>query len=282
VIRPREVASHVALFPARTPTLLPATHTNSYALGSRDLLLVEPATPHRDERAEWLSWARGLVSMGHRLTGVLATHHHEDHVGGAELFSRELGVPLIAHPETASRLAANVGKTVVDGDSIVLDGPVPQRWDVLHTPGHAPGHVCLLERESGTLVVGDMVASVGTILIAPGDGNMAEYLRQLERLRGLEARVALPAHGEPIESPSALFAHYVAHRLQREQKVLDAVGAAGDEGETSGELVPRVYADVSPAIWPIALLSLQAHLDKLVEDGRIQTKDDRYSLARGT
>jgi glyoxylase-like metal-dependent hydrolase (beta-lactamase superfamily II) len=277
VIRPRQVALGVELFPARTPTLPPATHTNSYALGGSDVLLVEPATPYDDERAEWLAWARGLVSQGRHLIALVATHHHPDHVGGAAFLSRELGVPLWAHERTVARLmepsapagaaGAKIERTLADGDAIDLAGPTPQRWRVLHTPGHAPGHVCLHEERAGVAVVGDMVASEGTILIEPRDGDMAEYLAQLDRLAGLGAAVALPAHGQPIDEPAKLFRHYVAHRLARESKVLAALAASPGASEISA-LVPVVYADTPPFLWPIAAMSLEAHLLKLEREGR--------------
>jgi len=269
--RPRELSRTVALFPARTPTLPPATHTNSYALGARDVLLVEPATPYADEQRAWIEWARALPSAGRRPVAILLTHHHVDHVSGADVLSRELSLPLWAHADTASRVEVRVDRLLADGDAIDLAAPVPSRWRVLHTPGHAPGHVCLHDEDEGRLVVGDMVASVGTILIAPGDGDMAVYLAQLERLASLGARVALPAHGEPIDEPTALFRHYVAHRLGRERKVLAAVAAEGPEGATAEELVPVVYDDVPPTTWPVALLSLQSHLAKLVAEGRVRT-----------
>ncbi|HTQ45234.1 MAG TPA: MBL fold metallo-hydrolase [Polyangiaceae bacterium] len=269
--RPRELSRTVALFPARTPTLPPATHTNSYALGARDVLLVEPATPYADEQRAWIEWARGLPSAGRRPVAILLTHHHVDHVSGADVLSRELSLPLWAHADTASRVEVRVDRLLADGDAIDLAAPVPSRWRVLHTPGHAPGHVCLHDEDEGTLVVGDMVASVGTILIAPGDGDMAVYLAQLERLASLGATVALPAHGEPIDEPTALFRHYVAHRLGRERKVLAAVAAGGPEGATAEELVPVAYDDVPPTTWPVALLSLQSHLAKLVAEGRVRT-----------
>ncbi len=283
VIRPRELSRTVALFPARTPTLPPATHTNSYALGARDVLLVEPATPYADEQRAWIEWARALPSAGRRPVAILLTHHHVDHVSGADVLSRELELPCWAHADTASRVDVRVDRLLGDGDVIDLAAPVPSRWRVLHTPGHAPGHVCLYDEDEGTLVVGDMVASVGTILVAPGDGDMAVYLAQLERLASLGARLALPAHGEPIDEPTALFRHYVAHRLGRERKVLAAVVARGAEGATAPELVPVAYDDVPPTTWPIALLSLQSHLEKLVSEGRVRTspgaRDDgpRYS-----
>jgi endoribonuclease LACTB2 len=272
MIRPRELSSTVTLFPARTPTLLPATHTNSYALGGRDVLLVEPATPYEDEQRAWLAWARELGSTGRNLVAIVATHHHPDHVGGAALLSRELGLPVWAHEETATRIDVPVARRLADGDEVMLAGLRDEVWRVLYTPGHAPGHVCLFEPRSRTAIVGDMVASVGTILIAPGDGDMAVYLEQLERLASLDASLALPAHGEPIDEPTKLFERYVLHRNMREAKIVTAMTMAAPEaqdGVTSIELVPAVYDDVSPAIWPIAKLSIDAHLEKLEREGRI-------------
>jgi glyoxylase-like metal-dependent hydrolase (beta-lactamase superfamily II) len=277
--RPRQLSRSVALFPARTPTLPPATHTNSYALGSRDVLLVEPATPYADEQRAWIEWARGLPSTGRTPVAIALTHHHVDHVGGVDVFARELGLPIWAHAETASRVDAAVARTLADGETVVLDGPAPERWRILHTPGHAPCHVCLFEEEQEVLVVGDMVASVGTILIAPGDGDMRVYLEQLERLAGLRARVALPAHGDPVDEPSTLFRQYVAHRLMRESKVLSAIARRGVEGGTAEELLPDVYEDVPVAIWPLALLSTEAHLEKLVSEGRVRVAHEARYIA---
>lgn len=275
VIRPRQLTRGVQLFAARTPTLLPATHTNSYALGASEVLLVEPATPYEDERREWLAWAEGLRSQGRRLVGLFVTHHHPDHVGGASFFQEQLGVPIWAHEETARRLPAmRVERRVEDGEVIDLGGAM--RLIALHTPGHAPGHLCLHEPESGATIVGDMVASVGTILIEPGDGDMRVYLEQLERLARLGARVALPAHGDPIDQPEALYRHYIAHRLAREEKVARALAEAGPAGATAAELTPNAYADVPAALWPMATLSVSAHLEKLASDGRVQQIGARW------
>ncbi len=270
------IADGIESLAARTPTLPPATHTNSYALGRRELVLVEPATPYDDERLRWLQWVRGLESQGRRPVGIVVTHHHADHVGGAAFLSDQTELPVWAHHETAERLqGVEVARRLEDGDCIELDGPTRQRWEVLHTPGHAPGHICLLERDAGAVIVGDMVASVGTILIEPGDGDMRVYLDQLRRLADLAAEVALPAHGDPIEEPTAHFEHYVRHRLMREHKV---TAALADGSLNSESLLERVYYDTPKLAWPLARLSLQAHLDKLLAEGRVKQHDARYSL----
>jgi glyoxylase-like metal-dependent hydrolase (beta-lactamase superfamily II) len=280
MLRPRNVTRGVELFPARTPTLPPATHTNSYALGDREVLLVEPATPYDDERRAWVEWANGLRSQGRTLVAIAITHHHGDHVGGAAFLARELDVPLWAHEATASRIPdVPVSRTIEADAEIKLDGPIPSTWRALLTPGHAPGHLCFWNEDSGALIAGDMVASVGTIVIEPTDGDMIEYLAQLARLADLNAAVALPAHGDPIDAPSELFHRYIAHRQMREAKVVDALARRAAAPASLDVLLPEVYGDTSPMIWPIARMSLEAHLLKLEREGRAARNDALWSAA---
>jgi glyoxylase-like metal-dependent hydrolase (beta-lactamase superfamily II) len=280
MLRPRELGPGLAAFEARTPTLPPATHTQSYALGTRDLILVEPATPFEDEQREWLAWARSLVSSGRNLIGIFLTHHHSDHVGGAEVLSRELGAPLFGHAMTQERLPdLRISRLLDEGDVLTLDGPVPQRWQVLFTPGHAPGHLCLFEPEQGHLIVGDMIASIGTILIETRDGDMSRYLVELERLAKLGAKTGYPAHGDPIVEPEGLFRHYILHRTMREKKVLAALGQMGAPGATAADLVPVAYDDTPPRAWPLARLAIEAHLVKLVTEGRARCDGERHYAA---
>lgn len=266
-----QVVPHVSMLAVRTPTLPPATHTNTFLVGDADaVILVEPAPIDPDELALMERWARAHVG---ELVAVFATHHHHDHVGGIELAER-LGVPIWAHAETAARIHAPVARTIREGESVRV-GAVDLR--ALHTPGHAPGHLCLYEEATGTLIAGDMVAGVGTILVEPSEGDMTLYLRSLERLRDLDARFVLPAHGGVIADSREVFQRYIDHRLAREQSVLDALET---EPQTVQSILPRVYGDVPRTVWPLASLSLRAHLDKLIAEGRAQIHgDDGFSSA---
>ncbi len=270
--RPVDIAPGVAWFPALTPTLPPATHTNSYALGDGPCVLVEPATPFEDEQAAWLRWAHD-VAKTHAIEAIVVTHHHPDHVGGASRFAQALGLPVWAHAETASRIEVPVARTLAEGDELRLGSQI---WRVMFTPGHAPGHVCLVEPSLRIAIVGDMVASAGTILIDPIDGHLGHYLAELRRLEGLVLDVALPAHGAPITEPRNLFRHYVDHRLKREAKVVHSIERAGTA--TLDALLPLAYDDTITALWPLARLSLESHLLELERQGRAALYAGSWSL----
>jgi len=148
------------------------------------------------------------------------------------------------------------------------------RWRVLHTPGHTQGHLCLVDEESRAAVVGDMVAGLGTIVIDPPEGDMAEYVRQLERLKA-QVGTLYPAHGPPIPDGVAKLDEYLAHRRWREGKLLAALAALGRPVEL-GELVPLAYDDVAAFVWPIAERSTHAILEKLRREGRARLEGGRW------
>jgi glyoxylase-like metal-dependent hydrolase (beta-lactamase superfamily II) len=214
--------------------------------------VVDPGSPFPEEQA---ALASALTDVP--VTAVLLTHHHGDHTGGAQALADARGVPIVAHAATADALEGivTVSRTLADGEDI--HGLV-----AVHTPGHAWGHLCFTL--GNATIAGDMVAGVGTILIAPGDGDMTVYLQSLEKLQARGGSL-LPAHGPPIPDGAAKCREYLAHRRMREERV---AGALSDTPSTLAELVVSAYADTPRALWPLAERSLAAHLEKLVRDGR--------------
>jgi glyoxylase-like metal-dependent hydrolase (beta-lactamase superfamily II) len=276
-----EVGEGVLGMPLRTPTLPPATHTNTWIIGHDELVVVEPASPWPDEQARLDAVIDDLQAAGRRVREIWLTHHHGDHIGGAPHLAGRLGVPIAAHLRTAQRLEGIVRVDRVIGPG-QLESLGQQRWRALYTPGHAPGHLCFFEERSRTMIAGDMVAGVGFIVVDPDeDGDMTLYLDSLRRLRAESPAYLLPAHGPVMDGDAALakLDEYVTHRLAREAKVFDGLVRAA-RAVTRAELLPIVYADVDPRMHFVADRSLAAHLDKLVKDGRAAQAGDRY-LALG-
>jgi len=265
--RSQQLAPTIARLAVRTPTLPPATHTNMYAVGTREAVLVEPASPFPDEIDRAVAWAEEQQRAGLRFVAVLATHHHGDHIGGAAQIRQRLGLELWAHGRTAERAPSiTVDRFLEDGEVIELDGPVPTRLTCMLTPGHAPGHLCFVDQRSNMLLAGDMVASTGSIIVEPRDGDMALYLESLGRMRKLQAAALLPAHGDLIADATAKLDEYVTHRLARESRVLAALRERSAPSSPA-DLVPSAYAEAHPSVWPLAALSTEAHLIKLETDG---------------
>jgi ribonuclease/clavin/mitogillin len=280
VLTPTDVADGVSMLSLRTPTLPPATHTNAYLIGTRELVLIEPASPYPDEIAQAAAWVEGRLAQGHTLRAVLLTHHHPDHIGGAEAVRRRFGVPIWAHERTAERLAnkIQIDRLLDDRERIDLDGPEPMSIEAVHTPGHAPGHLCFYEPRSRSLIAGDMVAGVGTILVEAVDGDMQLYLASLAKMAERNATRLLPAHGLPIEDAAARLAFYVQHRLGREAKVVAALQTFSAPASLQ-ELVPIAYADTAAQAWPLARMAIEAHLIKLAREGRAAQHGERWLAA---
>ncbi len=260
-----QVAPRIRVLAVRTPTLPPAAHTNVYLVGPSQgpVAVVDPGSPYPDQQA-----ILDAILAELPISRVLLTHHHGDHIGGAAALAAHRGVPIAAHPATARRLDGIIDVTELIDDGDEIDGAI-----AVHTPGHAEGHLCF--EVDAASIAGDMVAGIGTILIDPSEGDMALYLASLERMRARRPTTLLPAHGPPIPDGHAKLTEYLAHRRMREQRVIDALVAAGS-GATTSELVAVVYADTPRMLWPLAERSLLAHLAKLVHEDHA-----RYDAAGG-
>ena len=272
-VRRIEFRPNYICFPVRTPTKPPATHTNCYLIyTSRSLLVIDPGSPYEEEQLALGAAIDELLAEGRKLSGILLTHVHPDHVGGVNALRTHLGeVRVSAHRLTAAALSdIQVDEMLDDEAVIVLAGEPRISLRVMHTPGHARGHLCLYEERTGTLISGDNIVGLGSVLIDPPEGNMRDYLRSLERMRALaNLSVIFGGHGPAIANPDRKLDEYIAHRLDREQKILEAVrqGAA-----TPKEIVAQVYTDVSPKSHALAERAVLAHLEKLIEDGLIQKR----------
>ena len=265
-----EMRPGVLMFPVATHTLPPAATTNVYLLGFGDAVLVDPGSPvdAENERLE-RSLAAARERLGRRVTAIWLTHHHPDHIGGVARLRQSLGVPVLAHPLTAERVAARglqVDGELADGQRIVLAGDPPMPVQVVHTPGHARGHLCFLEETQRSALAGDLVAGIGTIVVDPPEGDMDDYLGSLGKLAALRPRTLFPGHGPAIKNAVAKLREYGDHRLWREGKVLEAWEAGHRQ---PADMLATVYDDVPQQAWPLAERQILAHLERLRRAGRI-------------
>jgi glyoxylase-like metal-dependent hydrolase (beta-lactamase superfamily II) len=270
----------ITLYALETPTLPPATHTNCYLLGTGELLVIDPGSPDDGEIDRLVKFLRAIESEGMKAKAIVLTHHHGDHVGGVKRLVDQLGLPVWAHERTADRSPVPVARILNDGEVLELSGPMPMKWKVLHTPGHARGHVTLVDERTKAAIVGDMVAGIGTIVIDPPEGDMAEYLRQLARLESLPVTTIYPSHGPVIPDGPGKLQEYAMHRAWREAKVLEAIGSFGKPVDIS-EVVPRAYDDVASFVWPIAERNTVAIVDKLVNEKKVVREGALISVVTG-
>jgi len=148
----------------------------------------------------------------------------------------------------------------------------------IHTPGHASNHLCYLLEQTKMLFTGDHVMQGSTVVINPPDGEMRAYLASLERLLAEDIAIIAPGHGYLIGAPHKEVRRLIAHRLNRERKVVAALVKL--EHPSLEEMLPLVYDDVPERIHRVAARSLTAHLDKLVAEGAVRLEESRYTLVR--
>lgn len=263
-----ELSPLVTVVLAPNPGLMTGAGTNTYIVGQGgDVAIIDPGIPDPVfvERVAREVGNRGRPKM------ILLTHLHLDHIGGVSPLAEQMSIPVAAFEDAVE--APFVTRRLRDGDEIAVGGGTLR---AMHAPGHASAHVCYYLAAERALFAGDVVAGFGTVVIAPPDGNMQDYLATLERLRSLDLARIYPGHGPVIEDGPAKLDEYITHRRDRERQVVDALAAGATEIPA---MVKRIYADVPEVLHPMAERSVLAHLEMLEADGRVVRADDRWSLA---
>lgn len=235
---------------APNPSPFTLDGTRTYLLGETAILDPGPLID---------SHIRALREAMPRLRTILITHRHADHAPAAVPLKEATGAEILAPRDVLDDSV--VDRRVAGGETLTIEGMPLQ---VVATPGHTNEHVCYLTPD-GDLFSGDTILGFGTTAIFPPDGHMADYFRSLRTLRELQPRRIHPAHGPTRDDAVALIDEYIAHRLQREQQILDAVTAGA---RTTPEIRARIYPNLDPRLTFAAEIQIEAHLIKLREEGR--------------
>lgn len=243
---------------ANNPGRMTGPGTNTYLVGIDEIVVIDPGP---DDPAH-LDAIAGCG--GDRIRWIVCTHTHVDHFPGVAGLKARTGAEVLAFD---ARDGLEIDRPLGDGDGIEATEFVLR---ALHTPGHASNHLCFLLEQERMLFSGDHIMNGSTVVIRPPDGDMAEYLRQLERLKARRPRLRsiAPGHGHLIEQPAAKIDEYLAHRAMREQQIVEAL----DRGPTTvGAIVTELYPDLVEELVPMAQGTVWAHLRRLRADGRATT-----------
>ena len=249
---------------APNSSILTGPGTNTIVIDGGDAdspgaTVIDPA----DENPEHLN---AIINEGERRGGIhriLLTHGHRDHIGGAEILRRQLGVPIYAYSRS--------GISFID-EEIPDNASFPAGDDTLralYTPGHRFDHLSFFLEKQQTLFVGDLVASTSTVVIpAPPEGDMFDYMNSLRRLQSLHIAEIVPAHGPIITNPQQKLSEYIEHRMAREKQILSLL-EGHPQGITIPMLVQHIYADIDTHLHALAAQSVESHLLKLEREARV-------------
>lgn len=266
------IAPHAWRVLGRNPGMMTGPGTNSYLVGETALTAIDPGPVDAEHTQTLLKIAE---EQGKSIERIIVTHTHRDHSPGARALHEATGAELLGPRAPDDGLQDDTWRpqTVLEhGDTLDCGGVT---LEVIATPGHVGNHLCYLMVDQELLFTGDHLIQGSTVVIAPPSGSMSAYLDSLALLRDYRIRAMAPGHGELIEDPMGAVDHTIAHRLEREKKVYAALDGTP---ATVQELVTRVYADVPAFLHGVACLSLEAHLIKLREDGRVTHEQGKWSV----
>lgn len=205
------------------------------------------------------------------LRTILLTHRHEDHAPAAVPLRRATGARIVAPAGVLDD--TTVDQRIAGGESLLIEG---EALRVIATPGHTSEHVCFLT-PAGDLFTGDTVLGEGTTTIFPPDGSMRDYIDSLRVLLTHQPKRIFPGHGPTHDDACAVIEQYIAHRLEREQQVLHSLTS----GATSAAAIrERIYPDLDPRLCGAAEIQINAHLDKLRDEGRVVERGGEYKVIR--
>ena len=265
--RIEEVEPGIGRLLAANPSPFTFTGTQSYFVGTREMLVVDPG-PDLPEHVEALIAALD----GRRLVAIACTHTHRDHSPASRALSAATGAPIIgcaplALESVGPRADASFDGEYVpdrilgDGEAIEVEG---KRLVAVATPGHTSNHLCFALEGTGALFTGDHVMGWSTTVVVPPDGDMGAYMASLDVLRRRDDRIYYPAHGPAVTKPQQLVRGMIGHRMQRERQILKRL-AAGDR--TVPAIVAACYPGLDPRLVPAAGGSVSAHLMDLRRRG---------------
>ena len=249
---------------ASNPSHMTGPGTNTYLVGVDEVAVIDPG-PASAKHTAAIVRAAGRK----RIRWILLTHTHPDHAPGATRLAERTGAPILAFNKREP--SVHVDGALRDGD--VIEG-ADFRLDVLHTPGHAPNHVCFYLPQEGMLFTGDTVLGGMYSVVSPSTGgDMGEYLATLDRLRKIRGlRSIAPGHGALVAEPKARLAEYAKHRRARERQVLRLVR----KGPTRvSDIVATLYTDTPAPLLPVAAKQIYSHLRKLKAEGVVTGRDQR-------
>ena len=251
----------------------PGTNTYIVGVGRRPLLLDTGAGVPIYE--ELLPRALKEVSSSDELERVVCTHAHADHIGGIPQVHRRFGeLEVLKKPWPGKDEAAGAPISAIEDGAIVRTEGATLR--AIHTPGHAPDHLCYYLEEEKALFTGDVVLGAGTTVIPDDTGDLGQYMASLRRLLELDLALIYPAHGPVIRNARQKIEEYIAHRELRERQVLEAL--AGGEPLEPMRIVKKIYLDVPEYLHAAAANSVRSHLKKLRNEGRVVEHGSRWSL----